>query len=449
MQDAHRKWWLLAAMSGVLGLIVLDETIVSVSLPTMARDLNLSVPASHWVVNAYLLAFTCTVAIAGQMGDRFSRKHYFATGAALFALASVWAAIATSGTALIAARAAQGVAAAIIFPTSIALITSAFPPEERGRAFGYQTTVGGVFMASGPLVGGLLTQAVSWRLIFWISVPVLALILAILWRCWSTAYDHNNTAAKSSLRDTAGPILLILGLSGTVGSLMQGPDWGWGAPATLVPLAVGLVCLVAFARTERNSAAPLLDLSLLRIPEFGGGVVIFALFQFDKIVVFVFAAQYFQTVLDLTPVMSGLAVSCAILPTLVTSSLVGHASDRFGSRVTLVRGGLIHGGALVLFALATTQDNYVLALVPLILWGASMPSIAIPVRRTQMNAVPMERRARASGLNMTGQMLGGSLGLALCGAILAETNSFVLLFLIVGIAILMAVPIGHRTMAGT
>lgn len=436
-------------MSGVLGLIVLDETIVAVSLPTISKDLGLSHAGTHWVVNAYLLAFTCAVAVAGRFGDHFSRRSYFSAGALLFALSSLLAALASDGATLIAARALQGIAAALIFPTSIALITAAFAPEERGTAFGYQTTVGGIFMASGPLIGGLLTETLSWRMIFWVGIPVVLAIAATLWLIWSPAYDgrrQGDPKAPAS-RDLAGPVYLVAGLFCLVTAVMQGPFWGWTSPAILATGVAGLGALLLFLRRELSYPAPLLDLSLLRIPEFGGGVVIFALFQFEKIAVFVFAAQYFQEVLGRSPILSGLAVSLAILPTLGTSILVGRMSDRTGSRGTLVGGVALHGVALLLFALATSQQNFLLALAPLVLWGASMPSVAIPVRRVQMNAVPLHKHAQASGINLTVQMLGGSLGLALCSALIAETHSYPLLFLVVGCATLLIIPIGARSMA--
>lgn len=441
--ETQRKWWLLAAMSGVLGLIVLDETIVTVSLPTITKELGLSVTASHWVVNAYLISFTCAVAIAGRFGDHFKRRNYFTAGAVLFALASGLAALATDGTVLIAARALQGVAAALIFPTSIALITSAFAPAERGVAFGYQTTVGGVFMSTGPLIGGLLTETISWRMIFWIGVPVVLAIAVMLWVLWSDAYDakRKKPAGSKSKLDVAGPVFLVAALLGLVVSIMQGPDWGWRAPVTIGLFVAGLVLLVLFVRRERTHAAPLLDLTLLNIPEFRGGVMIFAIFQFEKITIFVFVAQYFQEVLKTSPILSGVAVSLAVLPTLVTSVFVGKSVDRLGSQTVLVRGVALHGLAVLLLALATLQQNYLLAFLPLILWGASMPSIAIPTRRTQMNSVPPEKQAQASGINLTIQMFGGSLGLAACSALLAETHSYLFVFAIIGAVTLLTVPV--------
>ncbi|MEM7319785.1 MAG: MFS transporter [Pseudomonadota bacterium] len=444
----QRQWWLLGAMSGVLGLIVLDETVVSVSLPSITRELDLSVSASHWVVNAYLLGFTCSVAIAGRLGDLFRRKSYFTAGAALFGFASLLAALAPNGTVLIGARGVQGIAAAMIFPTSLALITTAFPPNKRGVAFGYQTTVGGVFMASGPLLGGMLTQVLSWRMIFWVNIPVVLAITVLLWLIWSSDYDieHPRTSAKQSGMDLLGPVFLVLCLFGLVAYVMQGPSWGWMSPASLVLMIMGITTVFLFLRRELKYPAPLFDLSLLKIPSFGGGAVIFAIFQLEKIAVFVFAAQFIQNHLGLTPVVSGAVVSLAVLPTLRTSVFVGKATDRLGSEITLVRGATIHGTAIVLLAAATMVQNFWLMLVPLVIWGASMPSIAIPVRRQQMNVVPADKHAQAGGINLTIQFIGGCLGLAACSALVAETQSYPLLFLAVGLLTILVAPIASRTM---
>lgn len=445
--EDHRKWWLLGAMSGVLGLIVLDETIVTVSLPTISAELGLSVAAAHWVVNAYLLSFTCSVAIAGRYGDRFSRRSYFTIGALLFALASLLAAVAWDGAVLIAARALQGVAAAIVFPTSLALITAAFTTQQRGLAFGYQTMVGGIFMASGPFIGGFLTETVSWRAIFWIGVPVVLGIVAVLWRVWSPAYDPEmrGRGSDGTGQDVLGPVCLVLALLGLVVSIMQGPSWGWGAPTTLGLFVLGWALTGMFVFRALSHPAPLLDLSLMKIPEFSGGVLIFALFQLEKIALFLFVAQFFQDVLGKSPMISGAAVSLAILPTLGTSVLVGKAADRYGSRRVLMTGAACHGAAILLLAIAASYQSFALAVVPLVLWGASMPSLAIPVRRVQMNQVPQHKHGQANGINLTIQMLGGCMGLAICSAFLSETHSYAWLFALVGLATLAVVPIAGRT----
>ncbi|MGI9524936.1 MAG: MFS transporter, partial [Hyphomicrobiaceae bacterium] len=173
---------------------------------------------------------------------------------------------------------------------------------------------------------------------------------------------------------------------------------------------------------------------------------IFAIFQFEKITMFVFVAQFFQEILGKSPIMSGIAVSLAILPTLGTAILIGRLTDRFGSRYVLLRGVVMHGGAILVLAFVTIQQNYLLILIPLVLWGATMPSLAIPVRRVQMNAISRNKQGQASGINLTVQMLGGSLGFAVCSALLAETHSYFFLFLVIGFTTLLIIPISIKSM---
>lgn len=180
IHDANRQWWVLGAASCVLGLVVLDETVVGVALPTIRAELSLSPVGAHWVVNAYLTAFTCFVAVGGRLGDVLGRRAFFIAGTATFALGSLVAGAAPSGGWLIAGRALQRTGAAVAFPASLAIITGAFPPERRGSAFALQTTIGGIFMSSGPLIGGFFSETVSSSWIFWINLPCAAGIASAL-----------------------------------------------------------------------------------------------------------------------------------------------------------------------------------------------------------------------------------------------------------------------------
>ncbi len=429
ISDANRKWWILAAMSGVLGLVVLNETVIGVALATIQRDLAMSQVASHWVVNAYLLTFTCFVAIGGRLGDSLGHHGFFVFGVAIFGLASLAAGFAQNGAWLIAARALQGIGAAIVFPASWAMLTSVFPVEQRGTAFGIQTTVGGTFMAMGPLVGGVFTETLSWRWIFWINLPVVAVIAAIVWAAWKAPPQESQTP---SAIDTPGLITLVGGLSALVIALMQGAEWGWVAPATLTLLCGGAVLLALFILWERRAAHPLIELGLLGNGTFTGCILVFFMFQFNKVAVFVFVALYLQGALHLSPIDAGLVVMIAVLPTLVTSLVSGRVADRFGSRRPLFIGLLLSGAALVLIAAATTADSVALIVAPLVVWGAMLPFIAVSARRALMNAVPKAQQGQASGINSTVQMLGGTVGMALCGALLVATGTYWSLFLLTG-----------------
>ncbi|WP_419912002.1 MFS transporter [Hoeflea sp.] len=439
MFDRNRQWWLLGALSGVLGLTVLGETIVGVALLTIRNDLGMTQLASHWVVNAYLLTFTCFVALGGRLGDKLGHGRVFQAGSALFALASLAAGLAPSGGFLIAATAVQGIGAATIFPASMAMVTASFSKEKHGTAFGLQTTVGGVFMSSGPLIGGLFSQVFSWRWIFLINLPIVLAIAFVVLATWRPS-DQEIKRARERF-DVTGFLTLFVGLVALVVFLMQGSDWGWTSPAVLGMLVFGIVLMVVFVAVELRRPDPLIELDLLSIRTFTGGTISFFVFQFNKIVIFVFLAMFFQEKLGRSPVAAGLAVMVAILPTLVTSLITGRMTDRLGARVPLIFGYAINGLAVVLIGLLSVFDNYWLMLPPLIVWGATLPPSSIPARQALMGAVPRDKHGQASGINLTIQMLGGTIGMALCGSILAATGSYQLVFLITGCLILATIAV--------
>ena len=439
-----RNWLILGAMSGVLGLVVLDETVVGVALPTMGADLKMSQVTAHWVVNAYLLTFTCAVAVAGKLGDMMSRRTLFLVGIAIFGVSSLAAGFAQSGSWLVTARAVQGIGAAIIFPTSFAVVTTAFPPERRGSAFGVQTTIAGIFMAGGPLVGGLFTETISWRWIFWMNLPVVVLIAAVASAAWSPSFDGSKAGARDRDGfDRVGLLTLVVGLIALVIALMEGSRWGWQSPATLSLLIGGLAVLAYFVVVERKQDDPLVDLLLLRIKTFTGGVLIFFVFQFNKIVVFVFVPLYLQTVRGWSAIDSGLVLMIAILPTLLTSIVAGRLSDRYGARGPTSVGLGLNGGAVMLLTLAVWLEQDWMIVVALIVWGATLPSISVVPRHALMNAVPAAQHSQASGINLTVQMLGGTIGMAVCTTLFLIDKNFWLVFLVTGLFVLAAIAVSQ------
>jgi EmrB/QacA subfamily drug resistance transporter len=442
--EGQRKWWILAAMSGVLGLVVLDETVVGVALATIRPDLQMTTKAAHWVVNAYFLTFTCFVAVGGRLGDSLDRRGFFVLGVAVFGLSSAAAGFAQDGAWLITARAVQGMGAAIVFPSSWAIMTSAFPEKQRGFAFGIQTTVGGIFMALGPLVGGVLSENVSWRWIFWVNLPVVAAVAVIVWLAWAPSMQAKRSAAEAGGIDWFGLGTLVGGLTALVVALMEGEGWGWHAPATLVLATAGLVFLAIFVLIETRRANPLIELKLLANPSFSGGAMSFFMFQWSKLAVFVFVALYLQEVLHDSPINAGSIVMVAIMPTLLTSLYSGKSADRFGSRRPLMAGLFLQGAALIVVGFAMIEASHAVIVAALVVWGAAMPFAAVPARRALMNAVPKAQQGEASGVNLTLQMLGGTIGVALCGTLRIVTGHYASLFFLTG-ALLLAMAIVARS----
>jgi MFS family permease len=409
--------------------------VLGVALATIQQELGLSQTAAHWVVNAYLLAMTCLVALGGKLCDRISRRATASTGVGLFATASLIAGLAGDGGWVIGARAIQGTGAALMFPAAWAMVTRAFAAEERGHAFGIMVTISAVFMALGPFAGGLLVDHASWRWIFWINLPFCAAIIAMVLLAGPESADADDAATGTAAEPAAiGPLdlrglfALLAGLTALVTALMEGPNWGWGSIWTLGLLALGLALMALFVTIERSRTLPLIDLDLLKIPTFTGGNLVFVAFQFNKITVFVFCALFLQDVMEFPAMTSGLIVLAGTVPTFFTSFLGGKAADRWGSRPPLLLALAINTAALVCVALAMALENTTGVALALVFWGIALPVIAVPARRALMGAVPADQQGQASGVNLTTQMFGGTLAMAICGSLLAVTGSYAVVF---------------------
>ncbi|MCP4329790.1 MAG: MFS transporter [Alphaproteobacteria bacterium] len=396
INDTNRKWWILAAMGGSLGLVVLDETIVGVALPTIRQDLAMTVVASHWIISAYLVVFTGLAAASGKTGDMVDIRSFFVAGVMIFGFSSMACGFAQNGAWLITARAIQGIGAAIIFPTSVAMLTKVFPPEQRGLAFGIHVACGGTFMALGPLAGGFMIDVLSWRWIFWINLPVAAAVVVIVWTGWAGA-----TRATGAARfDYAGLVTLVFGLVAIVLGLMQGGDWGWSAPATLAALVGGTVLLAAFVAIEARKSAPLIEVRLFRNATFSGANLAIFAGQFGQIAVVVFIAIYLQHVLGMSPLNAGLALLPGVLALPFAPIVAGRLSDRFGARRPVLVGGFLFALSLFGIAFAVSAESYGLLVVPLIVWGCTMPMLYVPTRRAVMATVPASEHGEAGGINL-------------------------------------------------
>ena len=418
-----RKWWILASMGAILGVILLDETVVGVALPTIQTDLGMSEIASHWVVNIYMLVLAGIAAAAGKLGDIIGHRALMTIGLLIFGLASLASGFADSGAWLIAARGVQGAGAAIIFPSSLAMVTIAFPEAQRGMALGIYGSVGTVFLALGPTVGGFLTDDLSWRWIFWVNPPIVVVVAAIVLAVWR---DLPVMAAKRL--DVAGAVLLVAGLSMIVFALMQGPGWGWGDPAILLLLVVGGLLLLAFVLVELRKRAPLLDVNLFANPTFAGcNLVIFSA-QYSKMAVFVFGALYLQDVLKMSPLMAGIALLPTVAPQVVTATLAGVVADRFGARWPSLIALAAMGGGLCLVAVAIPLDGYAVMFPGLLAWGLSQAFLFVPPQRAVMNAVPPETQGQAGGVALTSQLLGATIGMAVCSTLFSTTSAFAVVF---------------------
>lgn len=423
--NQRRRWWVLAAMGAILGVILLDETVVGVALPTIQSDLAMNEVASHWVVNVYMLLLAGLAAAAGKLGDVAGHGRVATIGLTVFGLASLACGFATDDGLLIAARGIQGVGAAVIFPASLAMVMIAFSEGQRGLALGIYGAIGTVFLALGPLVGGLLTDTLSWRWIFWINPPIVLLVALIVVTAWKEP-PRDGSAARL---DRTGLLLLVAGLSMSVFAIMQGPVWGWSAPAILVPLAAGITLLVAFVVFEHRTRTPLIEVALFSNRSFAASNLVIFAAQYSKMAVFVFGALYLQDTLGMTPLMAGTALLPTVALQPLTAPLAGHVVDRFGTRAPSLLGvGLLLAGTLWIGA-AVSMSGYAGLFPGLLLWGLSMAFLFVPPQHAVMNAVPRHKQGQAGGIAMSAQLLGATIGMAVCSTVFSTTNEFRSVFL--------------------
>lgn len=421
--DSSKRWWVLGAMGAILGVILLDETVVAVALPTIQRDLGLSVLTGHWIVNIYLLTLAGLACAAGRLADILGARMLICLGLAIFAGSSAYGGFAATGSDLIIARMLQGVGAALIFPLSLVLVSTSFPERERGKALGLYGAIGTSFLAMGPLVGGLLTEYLSWRWIFWVNPPIVlgvAIVTLLFWR--------DPPRERESQFDWRGLVLLVGGLSLTVFAIMEGPDRGWTKPVVFLPLGVGLLLLVLLVPAERHRANPLIAVKLFANGTFTASNLIVFCAQFLKISVFVFGAMYFQTKLGLSPLMAGLALIPAVLPPMFIAAWVGKISDTRGPRLPSLAG--VFGAILCLSAIAfgMAEGSHPVVFAGLLMVGISLPFMFTPPRNAVMSTVPPSMHGQASGITMTAQLLGGTMGMAICSMVFSITGSFPAVF---------------------
>lgn len=412
-----RRWWVLATMTGALSMIMIDQTVVSVALPTMQRDLGLSVAGVQWVVNAYLLLLAVLVALGGRVADLLGAERTFRAGSALFVAASALCGLAGSETAIIAARGLQGVGAAMLVPSTGALILDSFDVRERGKAMGIYSGISMVFLALGPLVGGLLTQGVSWRAVFYVNLPVGLLVLAA---AHATLPHRRRPAATLRAIDWPGLPLLIGGLGALVLALMQGQAWGWGSTAVLALLAAAVVLLPAFLWWETRAAQPLVRLGLYRRQNFGPDSLVLAGVQFALIGASVFGAIWSQHVLGFSAIRAGAGMLPLTLPLLLTAPLGGRLYDRIGPRPLLVCGSLLISAGLAWLGLHLHLHEWTPLVPGYVAIGVGIGLTISPATTDALGAAEADERSQASGIVQTVRQVGGVIGIAVLGAIVAH-----------------------------
>jgi EmrB/QacA subfamily drug resistance transporter len=395
LASARGRWVLAATVLGS-GLATLDSTVVNVALPTIGRDLHGSVAALQWIVTAYLLTLAALLLIGGALSDRYGRRRIFLVGVVWFTAASVLCGLAPSTEVLISARALQGIGGALLTPGSLAIIEASFAKEDRAAAIGAWSGLGGVAVAVGPFVGGWLVQAWSWRLVFFINVPIALAVILIAGR---HVPETRDPSAPRRL-DFAGATLAALGLGAVTYALIELPAHGRGAADVIVAGALGVVVTLGFFAVERRRADPMLELGLFRQRQFSAA-------NAETFVVYAaLGGAFFLLPIDLQQVLrySPLAAGAALLPStvvmLLLSASMGRLAQRIGPRVPLTLGPIVAGsGLLLLLATAPGRSYFVTVLPALLVFGLGLSLTVAPITATVLAAAPAGKAGLASAIN--------------------------------------------------
>jgi EmrB/QacA subfamily drug resistance transporter len=407
-----RPIWTLVLTAVAFFMVALDALVVVTALPAIQRDLHASLSTLEWTVNAFTLAFAAGIITAAALGDRLGRRRIFTIGLAIFSVASAACALAPSAELLIAARAVQGLSAAMIMPLSLTILASAFPPERRGAVVGIWGGIGGLAVASGPLVGGAITQGVDWHWIFWVNVPigVIATLLARL-----RLSESHGPATRLDLTAAA---LMSVGAIAVVWGLIRTGDVGWGSDQVVASLIGGVALIAGFVAWEWRATDPMLPLRLFGSRAFAAANVTGFLMAGAIFSAAFLMSQYFQFALGYSPLATGLRLLPWTATPLVFAPLAGVLSDRIGPRPVLAVGMLLQGiGLAWIAAIATAGAGYGGFVVPLIVAGVGI-SMALPIAPTAvLSAVAPRDMGKASGVNSTLQRFGAAFAIAVAAAV--------------------------------
>ena len=411
--EQNRKWWTLGAMSFALFMIMLDNTVVNVALPSIQSDLDASLSALEWTINAYTLTFAVLLVTGGRLGDIFGRRRAFIFGVVIFALSSATAGFAPNESALVISRATQGIGAALMMPATLSILTNAFPPHERGKAIGTWAGVSALALALGPVVGGFLTEHVSWRAIFFLNLPVAAAAVVVT---LAAARESRDPTVPRRV-DLAGVATLTVGIGALVLALVEGNGWGWGSARIVGLLATSVVALATFVHVERRARFPMVEFSFLRSRTFVGTNGIAFVVSFAMLAMFFFMALYMQNILGYSPLEAGIRFLPSTVVIIVAAPIAGRLTDRIGARLPIAVGLSLVAVALYLQSRVTVDTTYSDLLPTFVLMGLGIGLTMSPMSTAAMNAVDQTKAGLASGTLSMSRMVGGTFGVAAVGAL--------------------------------
>ena len=415
----NRKWWTLVAVAVGLFMIMLDNTVVNVALPSIQQDLGIGISELEWVVNAYALTFGVLLLTGGKLADLLGRRAIFIAGLVVFTGASLWCGLAGGPGSLIAARTVQGVGAALMNPATLSIITATFPPKERGQAIGIWAGVSALALAIGPLLGGLIVDNINWHWIFYVNVPVgvVGIVVSYFFIKESRDTSHEQSIDLPGLV-TSGASLLALSYA-----LIEGNNHGWTSPEILGLFAGAAVLLAAFILLEMRQRLPMLDLSLFKIGSFVGANLVAMLVSLGMFGVFFYISLYVQNILGYSPTKAGAIFLPMTILIILVAPIAGKLSDRIGSRWLMGAGMGILGVSLLLYQRIGLHTGFWSLLPQLLLGGLGMALTMSPMTSAAMGSVPIDKAGVGSGVLNSFRQVGGSLGIAVLGTVAATVTT--------------------------
>jgi EmrB/QacA subfamily drug resistance transporter len=417
-QAGHpRRWWILLILCLSVMVLVVDNTVLNLAIPSLMRDLSATPADVQWIIDAYILAFAGLLLTGGSLSDRFGRRRMLMIGLVLFGLASLLATLAADPWQLIACRGLMGVGGSLLMPSTLSLLFTVFPPEEQRKAMAAWSTVAMVGVVAGPAIGGVLLEHFWWGSIFLINAPIA--VAAII----GTVLLIPESRGPARAVDPAGALLSIVGMGAVVWAIISIPADGLGSARVLGGLAVGVAGLVAFALWERRTPHPMVPLALFKDRNFSGTSLSIVLLSFTAGGLLLALTQYLQFVLAYSPLKAGLALIPYAVSVMLFNGIGATLGKKLADRTLIATGLLVIAGGFGILTQVTTESGYGLLIAGLMVMGIG-GGLAGPAAYTLlMQAVPAEHRGVGSAMNDTVQQTGAALSVAVLGSVLAAAYS--------------------------
>ena len=414
-QLQKRRWWALGVLSGSLLVISLDNTILNVAIPSLVRDLNATTSQLQWIIDGYTLVFAGLLLTAGAMGDRFGRKGALQLGLVIFGLASMASGMAQSANQLIITRSMMGIGAALIMPSTLSLLTNIFHnPRERAKAIGVWAAVAGASGALGPVIGGVLLKWFSWHSVFFINVP---LIIALL---FAGKYLLPKSKAEIAERlDPVGAVLSMIGLVLVLWAVIESPTSGLTDPKVVMAFSIGALVVAAFIVWELRIDHPMLDMRFFKNPRFTAANMAVTLVFFAMFGQMFVMNQYTQVVLGYSPLEAGLRMMPMSLVMICVAPMAPRLVYRIGTKIVVGGGLVVASIGVLIVSMVPTSNGYPVLLFGIIVLAFGMGCVMAPATESIMGSLPREKAGVGSAMNDTTRQMGGALGVAVIGSLLA------------------------------